>query len=645
MLWQPSASDIAESNLSHYFAWLKAHKNLDFQDYDALWAWSVDNIADFWASLVAYFDIQFHTPYTQVVSDDVMPNARWFEGATLNYAEHVFRNATTDFPAILYQSESGVLQEMSWEALSQKVKALQHWLQAQGIQKGDRVVGYLPNIPEATIALLATVSLGAVWSSASPDFGAESVIERFQQIEPKVLIAVQGYAYNGKAFDKSETVSHIINALPSLQKIAIITPKKPLNENEVHLDDLLLVKPATPLSFVHVSFSDPMWVLYSSGTTGKPKAITHSQGGILLEHLKYLIFHNDLKRGEKFFWYSTTGWMMWNFVQSTLLANGTIVLYDGSPSFPDLNALWQFAATSGLQHFGTSAPFVLACMKAGISPKKEYDVSQIRTINVTGAPLPPEGFAWLHEHVSEKASIISMSGGTDLCTAFVGGVPILPVYEGEIQRACLGADIDAFDENGNSIRGEMGEMVIKKPMPSMPIYFWNDAHQEKYHESYFEMFPDIWRHGDWLTITERNTLIISGRSDATLNRNGIRIGTAEIYRVLDQIPSVQDSLIVNIERKDGSHFMPLFVQMKPTFSLTDEIRHEINEALKKAYSPRHVPDAIMETPDIPYTISGKKLEAPVKKLLMGIPLEKAANLGIMRNPEALRFFEKLTFEV
>ena len=630
ILWKPDEETIQQSNLNRYLTWLKEKKNLNFKDYDSLWQWSVEDIPAFWQSLVNYFDIDFQSPASQVLSEDPMPTTRWFEGATLNYTQQVFKRINKDQPAIIYLNEEHQLKELSAAELHSQVASFAHWLQKAGVKKGDRVAAYLPNIPEATAAMLATVAIGAIWTSASPDFGADSVIERFQQTEPKVLIAATHYTYNGKAFDRTEVVKSIEEALPTLKKLVSVGENKDLSA--VNWFDIILQK-QEQIPYEFVDFMHPIWILYSSGTTGKPKAITHSQGGILLEHLKYLTFQNDVKPGEPYFWFSTTGWMMWNFVQSVLLCGATIVLYDGSPGYPDLGVLWRLIDEAKINHFGTSAPFILACMKAGISPKNTCRLDTLRSLSSTGAPLPADGFKWLKEQVKDPLWTVSMSGGTDLCTAFVGGVPTVPVYQGEIQRACLGAAIDSFDENGGSLINEEGEMVLKKPMPSMPVFFWGDERMEKYKESYFEMFPGIWRHGDWLTITDRNTLVISGRSDATLNRNGIRIGTAEIYRVIDQVPGVADSLIVNIEKKNGEHFMPLFVKMQPGNTLTDDTLKQINQSLKKAYSPRHVPDTILEVSDIPYTISGKKMEAPVKKILMGMAPEKAINTGSMRNPE------------
>lgn len=642
LLWEPTEDFRQNSNLSRYLSWLSREKQLHFNQYEEAWQWSAEQPADFWESIWQYFEVIAHQPYQGVMSDDPMPNTRWFEGSTLNYAEHIFRHKTSERPAILFQSERQPLTEISWQSLEQSVAAMAAFLRAAGVQKGDRVAAFLPNIPEATIAFLASCAIGAVWSSCSPDFGANSVIDRFEQIEPKVLFAVDGYQYNGKPYDKMAVVSELCERLPTLQKVVLL----PYLDEQAQASALphglswgeALKSPADAIAFEPVPFSHPIWVLYSSGTTGLPKAIAHSHGGMLLEHLKYLAFHNDLHAGERFFWYSTTGWMMWNFVQAALLHGATIVLYDGSPAYPDLDVLWAFTEKARISHFGTSAPYLVACMKAGLQPGKANDLAALRSIGSTGAPLPPEAFDYVYEAIGSHLWLCSMSGGTDVCTAFVGGSPLLPVYAGEIQCRCLGCALYAYDDDGQPITEEVGEMVITKPMPSMPIYFWNDPKQEKYLNSYFDMYPGIWRHGDWVKVTARGSLAILGRSDATLNRQGIRIGTAEIYRAVDQVEAVKDSLIVNLELSGGRHYMPLFVLMNEGQALDDKVKEEIRQVLRREYTPRHVPDEIVEVKDLPYTISGKKLETPVKKILLGYPIGKAANPGAMRNPESLEFF-------
>lgn len=644
ILWSAKQETKALSNLTDFMQWLNKEKGLNFTDYHALWEWSVEDTAGFWESISRYFEVKFHTPYTAVISDDPMPKTKWFEGATLNYVEHIFRNKTAEHPAMIFASERQKPTEITWDDFENQTAALQAFLKNEGVGIGDRVAAYLPNIPEASVGLFASISLGAIWSSCSPDFGSESVLDRFKQIEPKILIAVDGYTYNGKPFDRTAIVKEIREALPSVKKVIFI----PYLNKETHgngiadvvLWDEVMAYPHGEMTFTPVPFSHPIWVLYSSGTTGLPKAITHSHGGMLLEHLKYLALQNDVKRGEKFFWFSTTGWMMWNFVQASLLVGAVMVIYDGSAGYPDIEGLWKLSAELGIHHFGTSAPFILACKKNELNIGEKYDLSALRSIGSTGAPLPPEGFDYVYAKIKKDVWLCSMSGGTDICTAWVGSNILNPVYEGEIQCRALGAAIYAWDDDGNSIMEEVGEMVVTKAMPCMPVYFWNDENFERYQSSYFEMYPGFWRHGDWIQITKNEGVIILGRSDATLNRQGVRIGTSEIYRALAPIKELKDTLIVNIEMPDGSHFMPLFVVPDQAGKLTEELIDKIKSTLRKAYSPRHVPDEVIEVPDLPYTISGKKMEAPVKKILMGKLQVSPTQKGAMRNPESLDFFMK-----
>jgi len=642
-LWEPSQQFKENSHLTDYINWLKNNKKKNFISYDEVWQWSVDEIAEFWESIWQYFDITSYTPYNAIVSG-TMPKTNWFEGATLNYAEHIFKKAQPTKTAIIVADELGNYQEITWQKLKDQVASFAHYLKSIGIKKGDTVVGFIPNIPQATIAFLAANSIGAIWSSCSPDFGVDSVVERFKQIEPKVLITVDGYPYGGKKFSKTTVVENIIRKLTSLKNVVFINylSSESTIKTTVSVDNwatILKNNETQNLTFEPVPFAHPIWVLYSSGTTGKPKAITHSHGGVLLEHYKYAAFHNDVHQGECFFWFSTTGWMMWNYLHAILLTGASIVLYDGSPGFPDINTLWQLVEKANITHFGTSAPFIVATMKRGVEPNQNYDLSSLRSLSSTGAPLPPEAFDWIYENIKKDLWLISMSGGTDVCSAFVGGNPLMPVYEGEIQCRALGCSLYAFDDDGKPVYDKVGEMVITKPMPSMPIYFWNDPDFKRYTSSYFEVYKGIWRHGDWITInSKRKSLVILGRSDATLNRQGVRIGTAEIYRALNPINEIKDSLIVNLELKGGVHYMPLFVLMNDTYSLTDEIKKLIKLTLRKEYSPRHVPDEIIEVKDLPYTISGKKMEAPVKKILLKMPFEKSINIDAMRNPESINFF-------
>ena len=616
-LWEPSTSLIKNTNLHKYIQWVKGNYSLDFKDYHDLWLWSVQNSGNFWESVWKYFKVISSNPYTSVVSQHKMPHTKWFEGANLNYAEHIFRNETEEHPAIIYKSETSSVQEMSWKELKQKVSAFRAYLLSIGIKKGDRIAAYITNIPEANIAFLAVNSIGAVWSSSSPDFGTASVIDRFSQIEPLVLIAVDAYQYGGEFFDRSNEVVKISEALGSLEKLIII-PHGEQEQPSGHIPGSILwedviLNDADELKFERVPFNHPIWVLYSSGTTGLPKAITHSHGGILLEHLKYLAFHNDIKPGERCFWYTTTGWMMWNYIQASMLVGGVLVLYDGSPGYPDMNVLWEFTQEAGIHHFGTSAAYIVANMKGGIHPSNDFDLGNLRSLSSTGSPLPPEGFDWIYREVKNDLWLASISGGTDVCSAFVGGNPLWPVYSGEIQCRALACSLEAFNEKGQAVQDEMGEMVITRPMPSMPIYFWNDKDFIRYEESYFEMYPGKWRHGDWTRITPRQGVVIYGRSDSTLNRGGVRIGTSEIYRAVDKIPEIVDSLILFLEKAGSDSGMPLFVVMKKGLELNNEIREKLKNTIRKEYTPRHVPDEIIQVDEIPYTISGKKMETPIKK--------------------------------
>ncbi len=636
----PSAEQMDDSNLRRYMRWLSDHRGLSFDTYADLHRWSVEHIEEFWESAWQFFGLQPGAPYQAVLHRPAegMIGTRWFEGATVSYARHIFRHARADRPAIIAGSERGDTREITWVELERQVAAVAQWLKQQGVGQGDRVAAIMPNIPETIAAFLAVNSLGAVWSSCSPDFGEASIADRFAQIEPKVVFFADGYTYNGKPYPKIESLASLREKLPSA-KAWVLVPWLDANTRvpgTVGWQDVLEI-PAPGLVFTDIPFNDPIWVLYSSGTTGKPKAITHSVGGCLLEHLKALALHQDVRPGEKYFWYSTTGWMMWNYALASMLCGSTLVLYEGSAGYPDLHVLWDFAATKGVQHFGGGAAFYIACMKAGLSFSHDR-FPLLRTIGSTGSPLPPAAFEWIYASVKKDVWLISLSGGTDICSAFVGGCPLLPVYAGEIQCRMLGCALEAFDEQGHPQREALGEMVILEPMPSMPVFFWGDKDNERYHASYFEQYPGVWRHGDWIKITERDGVVIFGRSDATLNRDGVRIGTSEIYHAVEQTPEVADSLVVCLEEEGGRYFMPLFVVMRPNAALDDAIRKSINTRLRTLYSPRHVPDAIYAVAEIPYTISGKKMEAPVKKILMGMDPDKAASKDTMRNPGSLDYF-------
>lgn len=643
-LWAPSQEEISKTNIYSFLNWLRENTEWNFEDYDALYKWSVTHTEDFWRSIAMYFDIEELKGDYPVLSGDKMPFFKWFQGAELNYAKYVFRKSNADYPAIIYTGERQEIQSLSWSELENRVARFQEFLRSQGVGKGDHVVGYMANIPHASIAFLATVGLGAVWSCCSPDFGSESVVDRFFQLDPKILVAVDGYSYNNKIYDKRSEVREIRQRLPTVTKIVWtnnVDTQLSNKENEIGWQEAIQNE-NHKIETVSVPFDHPLWVLFSSGTTGKPKAIVHGHGNNLLEHFKYHAFHNDTRYGERFFWYTTTGWMMWNYLHASWLLGATIVLYDGSPALSSLDVLWDFAEKAKINHFGTSAPYLVACMKRGITPSR-HDLSSLRSIGSTGAPLPPAAFDYVYEKIKNRVWLCSMSGGTDVCTAFVGGLPTAPVYRGEIQTRALGCALEAWDEMGNPVVNEVGEMVIVKPMPSMPVKFLNDPENRRYLSSYFEMYDGIWRHGDWVKINEDGGLVILGRSDATLNRHGIRIGTSEIYNALNKLSFIKDSLIVNIEKQDGGHFMPLFVQLEEGL-LTEERSTQIKTTLRQDCSPRHVPDEIIVVEDIPRTISGKKMEAPVKKLLMGISIEKAVNQDAMQNPETIDFFMRYAKE-
>ena len=643
LLWEPTKSWVNQSNIHHYMHWVNERKQLNFTNYDALWTWSVEELEAFWESMWEYFDIQSNEPYKTVLTSYNMPGSKWFKEATINYVEHIFRNRNQDNVAIIHASEDRQTTEVTWGKLYYDTAALQQTLKKLGVKKGDRIVAYVANIYETVVSFLATASLGAIWSSASPDFGTQSVIDRFKQIEPKVMITVDGYRYNGKKYDRLSVVKNIQSELPTLEATIAIPflsdkPNWKTLKNVIEWQDAIKQNGAAPLTYEYVPFNDPLWVLFSSGTTGKPKPIVQSQGGILLEHLKALTFHVDLTPRNRFFWFTTTGWMMWNFLVGGLLTGCPIVLYDGSPVYPDKSMLWKFAEETKMTVFGTSASFITECMKNELSPGQNFDLRHLKSISSTGSPLPPEGFKWCYEHVKKDLWIASASGGTDVCTAFILGVPTLPVYAGELQCRGLGAKIESFTDDGKPQMEKVGELVITKPMPSMPTFFWNDHDGTRLHDSYFDLFPGIWRHGDYLKITKRKTCVIYGRSDATINRGGIRIGTSEIYRAVDRIPEIADSLIVDIPKNNGDSIVPLFVVMKEGHQLTEATRSAIQKQIREYCSPRHVPTAIYEVTDLPRTLNGKKLEIPVKRVLMGEPASEVVNLDSLANPEAFEYF-------
>ncbi|MDP2710227.1 MAG: acetoacetate--CoA ligase [Solirubrobacteraceae bacterium] len=640
-LWEPGAAFARDTRLRSYMDWLAACHGVDCAAYDELWRWSVGDVEGFWSSIAEYFAVRFDRPPETVLDGAAMPGARWFAGATLSYPEHIFRGRDDDAVAIRHASELRAPEEMTWGQLRALAARIQAGLRTLGVGRGDRVAAYLPNIPETVAAFLATAGLGAVWSSCSPDFGARSVIDRFAQIEPKVLLAVDGYRYGGRDFDRGAAVQQIHAQVGG----TLVTFGQ--LDGAGWPDGFLGAVDAAQLVLEPVAFDHPLWVLYSSGTTGLPKAIVHGHGGILLEQLKHQNLHLDARPGDRVFWFTTTGWMMWNFLVGVLLTPASIVLYDGSPATPTPDRLWQLAADAGVTCFGTSAAYIAGCVTAGVAPLRvgegeggRRDLSALRSVGSTGSPLAPEGFRWIYDELGPDVWLFSTSGGTDVCTAFVGGVALLPVVEGELQARSLGCDVQSFDPDGRPLVDEVGELVITQPMPSMPLSFWNDADGARLHEAYFATYPGVWRHGDWIEITSRGTAVISGRSDATINRGGVRIGTSEIYRAVLALDEVVDALVVDV---DG--WLALFVVLRDDgHELAADLRGAIARRVRADCSPRHVPDDVYAVAEVPRTLSGKLLEVPVKRILGGLEPELAASRGSLANPAALDWFARFARE-
>ncbi len=687
IVWQPDPEVAGRSRLAAFTQWLGAERGLPAADYAALHAWSVRDLEGFWGAVARFFGVRFHDPPAAVLTRRQLPGARWFPGATLNYAEHALApgpGKAHDDVALVFRREDGAREELSYGALRAQVAAARAGLRALGVGVGDRVVALAPNCPQTLVAFLAAASLGAVWSSCSPDFGARAVHDRFSQIEPAVLIAVDGYVYNGRHVDVRPTVEGLRAAIPSLRETVLVPYTASALEGTLTWDELLGDRGAG-LAFDAVPFDHPLWVLYSSGTTGLPKGIVQGHGGIVLEHLKSLALHCDLGPGERFFWFTTTGWMMWNLLVSGLLVGATVVAFDGSPTHPTADTLWGLAEAERVTYFGTSASFVQACHKEGLTPGADHDLSALRALGSTGSPLSPEGFSWIGEAVGERIQICSVSGGTDLCTAFVGSAPTVPVWLGEISCRCLGAAVEAFDAAGRSVVDEVGELVLTEPMPSMPVMFWNDPDGSRLRAAYFEDFPGVWRHGDWVRITPRGSCVIYGRSDSTLNRGGVRMGTAEFYRVVEGFAEVADSLVIDTSgarapgphpsgtptsatrtsgphpsgahasatRTSGPHpsgahasgtrqadaagpegELLCFLVLAPGAVLAD-VEPRLRSALRAELSPRHVPDRFVVIDEVPRTLNGKKSEVPVKRILTGTPVERAVSRDALLNPDAL----------
>jgi acetoacetyl-CoA synthetase len=652
-LWTPSPAAIERAQVTRYARWLAAERNVLTDGYQELWQWSVTELGPFWSSLWDYFGVYGERGPGPELRGGPMPDVEWFAGTRLNYARNALRHAheAPDQTAVIFESEAGRAGRLSYAELTEQVARAQAGLRRLGVGQGDRVAGYLPNCPEALIALLATASLGAIWTACSPDFGATSVIDRFAQISPAVLIAVDGYVYGGKRFDRRAEVASIADALPDLTALVTIdyldgAPARAeaggyQRLSWAELTDQSGPAPGGPLEFAEVPFENPLWVLYSSGTTGLPKPIVHGHGGIVLEHLKMLVLHQDLTSADVFFWYTTTGWMMWNYLVGGLLAGATVVLYDGSAMHPGPDALWELAARTQTTYFGTGAPYLLACQKEGLRPADQHDLSRLRGVGSTGSPLTPEGFRWVYEAVARPGTDLilgSISGGTDVCTAFVGPSPLLPVKVGVISGRALGAEVEAYDAQGQPVIDEVGELVVTQPMPSMPVGFWNDPGGERYRASYYTEYPGVWRHGDWVRFLPDGGCIIYGRSDATLNRGGVRMGTSEFYRVVERFSAVADSLVVDTGLLGQEGELILFVALAEGCSLDDDLAGQIKTALRTELSPRHVPSQIRSVPGIPRTLSGKKLEVPVRRILLGTPVAQAADPQALANPDVLEYF-------
>ncbi len=639
VLWRPAVDVRQRTRIGRFLTWLEQERGLSFDGYADMQAWSVTDLEGFWSAIWEFSEVEATTPYERVLSSREMPGARWFEGARLNYAAHALRAGRDRgrAPALIARSQTRPPAEITWDELADQVARARAGLMRLGVRHGDRVAAYLPNIAETIVAFLATASIGAVWSSCAPEFGVQAVTDRFAQIEPSVLLVVDGYRYGERVIDRRDEVAQIRAALPSLRAVvavAYLDPDAPPPGGAIGWGDLL-AEPG-PLEFEPVAPDHPLYVLYSSGTTGLPKPIVHGHGGILLEQLKVHGLHCDLGPDDRLFWFTTTGWMMWNFLVGGLLHGSAIVLFDGDLAHPDLRTLWRLAQETGTTYFGASAPFLLACRKAGIEPGRELDLSALRSVGSTGAPLPEEGFRWVYEAVKPDVLLSSTSGGTDVCSAFVGGCPLVPVWAGEISCRYLGAAVAAFDEDGRPVIGEQGELVVTQPMPSMPVGFWNDPDGSRLRAAYFDTYPGVWRHGDWITITDRGSCLITGRSDTTLNRGGVRIGTSEIYRVVEDVAGVTDSLVVHLEDPEGgSGSLVLFVVADQPAGDDDDLAARIRTALRSRLSPRHAPDEVHRVAAIPTTLSGKKLELPVKRILLGRDPDEVAARGALRDPTAL----------
>lgn len=630
-----------DCNIAHYMEWLRETRGVAVQNYDELWAWSVRDIEGFWQSLAAFYGVQAQGSMQPALGSQAMPGAQWFPDAKLNYAEHIFRMSSGMRPALIAVDEAGQSCEWSWDRLRRETAAFAACLRRHGVQSGDRVVAYIPNVPEAVVAFLATASIGALWSACNQDVAVQGALSRFGQLEPKILIATDGVHYGGREHTRLTAVRELRAQLPTVQATVIvprISAKADLTAGEIAWADAIAQD--APLEFTSLPFSHPLWVLFSSGTTGAPKGIVHGHGGILLEQLKFLGLHVDVREGDRFFWYCSTSWVMWNVLVSALLMGATIVTYDGSPMHPDAGVLWKIAGQHRASILGVSPAYLQACAKEGLRPR-DYGLESLRSVGCTGAPIPLAAYDWVRQQLGDEVPLDSVSGGTDVAGGFVAGCPLVPVYPGENSVRCLGVAAEAWNDQGQPVVGEVGELVITKPMPSMPLHFWNDADGKRYRGSYFDTFPGVWRHGDWVTLAPRGSVTVHGRSDATLNRHGVRLGSAEIYQAVDALPEVQESLVIGAELPDGGYWMPLFVHLREGHALDDALRKRINDAIRNSASPRHVPDEIIAVAGIPHTLTGKRMEVPIKRILLGTPVATALNLGSVDKPELLQAFVDL----
>jgi acetoacetyl-CoA synthetase len=640
-LWSPTADRISKSALREYLNWLEVREGRPFPDHDALWAWSVRDLDRFWTSIADYYEVEFSAPWTQVRTAEPMPHTRWFTGARLNWAQHALRRGAGDATALVCVQEGGKpAREITRQELRRSVAAAAAWLRRAGVRPGDRVAAYLPNTEHAVIGCLAAAAVGAVWACCSPDFGADGAIGRLAQLEPSVLIAADGYHWNGKMIDRSDVVAQLRGKLPALRRFVHVPyaiGDRPAPEGSTAWEDVLAG--SEPLAFEQVEFSHPLWVLFSSGTTGLPKGLVHSQGGITLEGTKWSGLYCGLRAGERLFTYSSTGWALWNMQLGALTQGASIVLYEGSPGHP-AGAVWEVAARTRADVMLMGAAVVTASVNAGVSPRQGHDLRRLRHLLVSGSALPSAGYRWVLENVSADLRIDSTSGGTDVSGSFVGSNEYAPVRAGRIGGRLAGVDCAAWDEDGVPVVDQVGDLVITQPMPSMPVSMWNDPDAVRYTESYFDTWPGVWRHGDWVTMHSDGSISMHGRSDSTLNRQGVRLGSSDFYDVLETIPEVSETLVIGVEQPDDGYWLGLFVVPAPGQALDDELKQKIVTALRTRLTPRHVPDEIVEAPAVPHTLSGKKLEVPIKKLLRGTPLEKAANIASIDDPDVLRWYER-----